>query len=118
MHTQTHCISLAGSPAASRLTSLHFGHPGKGKKTYIQAALHADEVPGMLVAQYLRTELRALEQAGRIHGEIILVPSANPLGLAQALHGTHFGRFDLASGINFNRAYPHVGEQLKGALAG
>ncbi len=103
---------------SSQLTSFHYGAPGAGKKVYIQAALHADEVPGMLVAQFLRTELAALEAAGSIKGEIILVPAANPLGLAQAIHGAPFGRFDLSTGTNFNRAYKHVADDLKQSLAG
>ena len=111
-------LSPPGSSMSSQLTSLHYGKPGCGKKVYIQAALHADEVPGMLVAQFLRTELQALEDAGKIRGEIILVPAANPLGLAQAIHGTPFGRFDLSTGVNFNRAYRHVANELKASLAG
>ncbi len=103
---------------SSQLTSFHFGAPGTGKKVYIQAALHADEVPGMLVAQFLRTELQALDDAGRIRGEVILVPAANPIGLAQAIHGAPFGRFDLSTGTNFNRAYKHVADDLKQSLRG
>ena len=37
----------------------------------------------MLVAHHLRARLAALEAAGRIVGEIVLVPVANPIGLAQ-----------------------------------
>jgi predicted deacylase len=103
---------------SSQLTSFHYGTPGTGKKVYIQAALHADEVPGMLVAQFLRTELAALEASGSIRGEVILVPAANPLGLAQAIHGAPFGRFDLTTGTNFNRAYKHVAADLKFSLEG
>ena len=112
MQAIIHPISQPGSSMASQLTSLHFGQPGSGKKVYIQAALHADEVPGMLVAQCLRSELQALEQDGKIHGEVILVPAANPIGLAQAIHGAPFGRFDLSTGANFNRAYKHVAQDL------
>ncbi len=101
---------------AVQLTSLHFGKPGAGKKAYLQAALHADEVPGMLVAQYLRHQLQALEAAGSIHGEVVLVPAANPIGLGQAIQGIPFGRFDLSTGINFNRAFHHAGPALKTAL--
>ena len=36
------------------LTSFHFGTAGTGEKAYIQASLHADELPGMLVAHHLR----------------------------------------------------------------
>lgn len=103
---------------SSQLASFHFGAPGTGKKVYIQAALHADEVPPMLVAQFLRTELQALDAAGKIRGEIVLVPAANPIGLSQAIHGAPFGRFDLSTGTNFNRAYKHVAEDLKTSLDG
>ncbi|ATQ75184.1 deacylase [Massilia violaceinigra] len=118
MQAKTHRISLEDSSMSSQLASFHFGAPGAGKKVYIQAALHADEVPGMLVSQFLRTELLALEAAGKIRGEIILVPAANPIGLAQAIHGAPFGRFDLSTGTNFNRAYKHVAEDLKTSLEG
>ena len=118
MQVQKHPLSGPHSPAAFELTSFHFGTPGAGKKAYIQGSLHADEVPGMLVSQFLRKELMALEAAGKIHGEVILVPAANPIGLSQAIHGAPFGRFDLSTGINFNRAYKHVADDLKQSLEG
>jgi predicted deacylase len=118
MQAHRHPISKPESGAGYQLNSFHFGTQGSGKKAYIQAALHADEVPGMLVAQFLRTELAALEAQDKVLGEIILVPAANPLGLAQAIHGAPFGRFDLSTGTNFNRAYKHVAEDLKASLEG
>lgn len=118
MHVQKHPLSAPHSSTAYELTSLHFGTPGAGKKVYIQASLHADEVPGMLVAQVLRRRLAELEAAGQVAGEVILVPAANPIGLAQAIHGAAFGRFDLTTGINFNRNYKHVFDELKASLDG
>lgn len=118
MHAQRHQISRPESGGNYQLSSFHFGQPGSGKKVYIQAALHADEVPGMLVAQFLRTALMAAEADGSLVGEVVLVPAANPLGLAQAIIGAPFGRFDLSTGTNFNRAYKHVAEDLKVSLAG
>jgi predicted deacylase len=118
MHVDKHAITTDDSTANFQLTSFHFGAPGRGKKVYIQAALHADEVPGMLVAQFLKEELGKLENAGKVLGEIILVPAANPIGLSQAIHGAPFGRFDLATGVNFNRAYKHVAKDLKLSLEG
>ena len=122
MQVRQHPISTPHASVAYQLSSFHFGIDAassrSGKKVYIQAALHADEVPGMLVSQFLRRELLALEAAGKIHGEIILVPAANPIGLAQAIHGAPFGRFDLSTGINFNRAYRHVADELKTTLDG
>ena len=72
----------------------------------------------MLVSQFLRTALLGAEADGSLVGEVVLVPAANPLGLAQAIHGAPFGRFDLSTGTNFNRAYKHVAEELKISLAG
>jgi len=118
MQAHTHRLSDPRASAAYELTSFHFGTPGAGKKVYIQGSLHADEVPGMLVSQFLRKELQALEAAGKIAGEVILVPAANPIGLAQAIHGAAFGRFDLTTGINFNRSYKHVADDLKKSLEG
>jgi predicted deacylase len=72
----------------------------------IQGSLHADEVPGMLVAHHLRNHLDALEAAGRLTGEVVLVPMANPLGVGQWVLRGFQGRFELHSGENFNRHFP------------
>ncbi|WP_394755348.1 succinylglutamate desuccinylase/aspartoacylase family protein [Rhodoferax sp.] len=90
------------------LTSFHWGQPGSGRKVYIQASLHAEELPGMLVAHHLRALLDTAEAAGLIQGQIILVPVANPLGLAQRVDHKPMGRFDLDTSENFNRHYPDL----------
>lgn len=118
MKIQRHSISTTDNVNTGELVSFHFGKRGKGKKIYIQAALHADEVPGMLVAQFLRQELERLEAAGQILGEVIVVPVANPLGLTQALLGVPLGRFDLTTGINFNREYKNIAPSLLQSLGG
>ncbi len=86
------------------ITSLHFG-PGGGLKATVQAGLHADEVPGMLVAHVLRQRLLQLEAQGALKGEVVLIPQANPIGLTQRLLYGGAGRFDMATGENFNRGY-------------
>lgn len=88
------------------IVSFHYGRENSGQKIYIQASLHADELPGMLVAHHLRARLAELESTGRIHGEIVVVPVANPIGLAQTLLQNQIGRFEMATGENFNRHYP------------
>ena len=88
------------------VTSLHYGTPGSGEKAYLQASLHADEIPGMLVMHHLIALLDAAEAAGRLRGEVVLVPVANPIGLAQGLLHGRIGRFEAGSGENFNRGYP------------
>lgn len=101
------------------LTSLHFGvapaaltRPRAHTKVVIQASLHADELPGMLVAHHLRGLLSAAEAAGQLQGEVVLVPLANPIGLDQTLMYAQLGRFELASGENFNRHYPPFAQWL------
>ncbi len=112
MHTQTLEL-LSGSPGIRQtLQVLRFGTPGTGPKVYIQSALHADEVPAILVAHHLVHMLSQAEAEGRVVGEIVLVPFANPIGLGQYLLGQHQGRFDLRDGGNFNRGYAELAPKL------
>lgn len=104
------------------IVSFHYGDSAGGskEKIYIQASLHADELPGMLVAHHLRLRLAALEAAGKLNGEVVVVPVANPPGLAQTVLHSQMGRFDAATGENYNRHYPAlftlIGESLEGKL--
>jgi predicted deacylase len=111
-------LAPAGPGQALHLRVLRFGQAGRGPKAMIQAALHADEVPALLVAQKLRVLLAAEEAAGRLAGEVVLLPYANPIGLAQGLLGQHVGRFDLRDGVNFNRNVPDLGPAAARALIG
>lgn len=99
-----HLLKSATLGTQRELISLHYGS-GEGQKIYLQASLHADEQPGMLVAHHLRQALDVLDAEGQIQGRVVLVPLANPIGLSQWLLNTAHGRFDLASGENFNRNY-------------
>ena len=116
--------TLAGATPGARfdLAFLHFGTEGARPKTYIQGGLHADEGPGQLAAHVLRSHFERLEAEGRIHGHIVLVPAANPIGLSQHVLGTMHGRFALADGVNFNRDFPDLGataiESVRGRLSG
>ncbi|MCV2353948.1 M14 family metallopeptidase [Paucibacter sp. B2R-40] len=112
MRTHLHPLTPASAGTARQLRSLHFGRCETGQKVYIQASLHADEVPPMLVAQALRERLAALEAAGLIAGEIVLVPMANPIGLSQEMQGVLCGRFDMGTGLNFNRHFRHLTAEL------
>lgn len=93
------------------VTSFHFGSrvsDNTGRKIYLQASLHADELPGMLVLHHLIALLEQAEMAGQLVGEVVVVPVANPIGLAQRLDHRSMGRFELASSENFNRHYPDI----------
>ncbi len=116
MHTQN--LELAsGSPGIRQsIQVLRFGTPGARPKAYIQSALHADEVPAILVAQHLAQLLAQAEADGHITGEIVLVPFANPIGLGQYLFGQHQGRFDVRDGANFNRGYAELAARVAEAV--
>lgn len=100
------------------IVSFHYGPPDAGRKVYVQASLHADELPGMLAAHHLRRRLAALEAAGRLRGEVVVVPVANPIGIGQSALMTNIGRFELGSGENFNRHYAALFEPLLPLLEG
>jgi predicted deacylase len=109
MQIQTHPLISPALGTERHLTSFHYG-PSGGQKIYIQSSLHADELPGMLVAWALRKRLAALEAAGKLRGEIVVVPVANPIGLNQRLLGQMLGRFESATASNFNRHFHDLAE--------
>ena len=107
------------SPGTSRhVKILRYGTPGAAPKAYLQASLHADELPAMMAAHHLEKLLDTAEARGEILGEVVLVPVANPIGLAQIIDGSHLGRYDLASGENFNRSFPDLAALAADRVAG
>lgn len=104
---------LAPLPGTARqIHSFHFGPSRSASKIYIQSSLHADELPGMLVAWHLKQRLAELEQAGALRSEIVLVPVANPIGLEQVLMDVPLGRYELESGQNFNRWFVDLSDEI------
>ena len=104
---------LAPLPGTARqIHSFHFGPEQAASKIYIQSSLHADELPGMLVAWHLKQRLAELEQAGALRSEIVLVPVANPIGLEQVLMDVPLGRYELESGQNFNRWFVDLSDEI------
>lgn len=99
-------VTTTGTTRSLRV--IRYGPSGSRPKAYVQSSLHADEIPGMLVSHYLDRSLHEADEEGRIRGEIILLPVANPIGLSLFLRGRLSGRFELGNGVNFNRAYPDV----------
>ena len=101
---------LAPGPGSERHLVVHrFGEPGARPKLYFQAALHADELPGSLVLNHMLSWLKEADEEGGLNGEFVIVPLANPVGLANRILNYHLGRFDLAGDGNFNRWYPDLG---------
>ncbi len=106
MQRNDHLLLSQSLGSQKTLTSFHFGTSSARPKVYLQASLHAEEIPGMLAAHHLRALLERADAAGQIAGQIVLVPVANPIGLAQQLDHKAMGRFELATSENFNRHYP------------
>ncbi|NVZ55757.1 succinylglutamate desuccinylase/aspartoacylase family protein [Pseudomonas edaphica] len=105
------------TPGVAHKLYKHTFSGGSGQRSaYIQAGLHADEHPGLLVIQNLLVHLQRLEQAGRIDGRIVIRPFANPVGMGQQVFGQLPGRFNLATGENFNRNFPNITTQLETLL--
>lgn len=109
------------APGTGRhLTCLHYGMPGSRPKVYLQAGLHADEMPGVLALQHLLPLLEEAEADGRIPGEVLVVSAANPIGLSQWAFQRPLGRMEADSLHNFNRGYPdlaaRVGDLVEGQL--
>ena len=104
------------------LNGFRIGRPGSGPKAYLQAALHSDEQPGIMALHHLLPMLIEADQRGDIQGEFVLFPMVNPLGLGNIEFGMHQGRYDVPSGVNFNRQWPdlfrHVESEIDGNLGG
>lgn len=112
---RTERISLpSSSPGTQRSLLVHRFGPTGGRKAYLQASLHADELPGLLVLHHL---LGLLKDATLL-GEVVVVPYANPIGLSQNLGGHLWGRHELHSLDNFNRHYPELSREVGDAVEG
>ncbi|BBK36892.1 succinylglutamate desuccinylase [Allostella sp. ATCC 35155] len=110
---------LSNSPGTERfLTVYRFGKAGARPKAYLQAAIHANELPGVMALHYLLPMLEAADKAGQIQGEIIVVPTANPVGMSQHLYANHLGRYDFNLRENYNRNYLDIGDQVAAQVEG
>lgn len=120
MARQTERIPLEqpGPGTRHELTIHRYGTRGARPKAYFQASLHADETPAMMAAHHLLKLLEEADAKGLIRGEIVVVPYANPIGLAQWVNDTQLGRYELRGGGNFNRGYPDLTEPLAALLEG
>lgn len=116
MQTRKHPLLSTYVGTNREIVSFHYDNGKPGQKIYLQASLHADELPGMLLAHHLRKRFAELERAGSILGEIVVVPVANPVGLSQTLLHSQVGRFEMATGENFNRHYPAMYPGIAGRV--
>ncbi|MFC5698408.1 succinylglutamate desuccinylase/aspartoacylase family protein [Pseudomonas sp. GCM10022186] len=117
MQQQRHALLTQTLGTQREIISFHFGPQRQGKKVYLQAGLHADEHPGMLALHHLKHHLLELEAAGRLTGEVVLVPIANPIGLGNYVFGRQLGRFELSGRENFNRNYLDLAALVREEIA-
>ena len=102
-------ILVGDSPGrTTELTYFRIGPENPQKKVYLQAALHADEQPGILVLHHLLEMLRRADEAGELSAQFVLFPMVNPLGMSDIEFGQHQGRYDRDTGVNHNRQWPDL----------
>lgn len=112
-HKRSRITLPSMTPGTERTITVHrFGKTGARPKIYLQAAIHANELPGAMALHHLMPMLVEADRLGRIKGEIILVPTINPIGLAQVAGSTHLGRYDFLGRENFNRNWPDLSEAV------
>lgn len=120
MTFQQHSEVLAGD-APGHSTTLYWysaGPEDAPAKVYLQAALHADEQPGTMALHHLLPMLRDADRASTLAARFVVFPSVNPLGLATRVQRRHIGRYDLETGINFNRRWPDLYHAVADRLTG
>lgn len=103
-HTRKQITLPSMTPGTSRGIVVHrFGKIGARPKAYFQASIHANELPGAMTLHHLMPMLVEADRLGRIKGEIVVVPTVNPIGLSQLVGHSHLGRYDFLGRDNFNR---------------
>ncbi|MGV8831174.1 MAG: succinylglutamate desuccinylase/aspartoacylase family protein [Devosia sp.] len=120
MAFELHQTTLAAdTPGAS--TTLYWytaGPANAATRVHLQAALHADEQPGTMALHHLLPRLRDADAAGQLNAHFTIFPSVNPLGLATTALRHHIGRYDIGTGINYNRRWPDLYPAIAAALTG
>jgi hypothetical protein len=103
-HSKSRIELPAMTPGTGRSIAYHrFGRSGARPKAYLQAAIHANELPGAMALHHLMPMLADADRRGLVRGEIVIVPTVNPIGLSQLVGNNHLGRYDFLGRDNFNR---------------
>lgn len=110
MKRTTHHFTGDSPSSSFEIAVYEFGTTGP--KIYLQAGMHADEHPGILILSHLIDKLEAAEAEGRLAARFVILPVVNPLGLAWLSHHHHYGRYHLTNGLNYNRGWPDFAKRL------
>ncbi len=105
-----------GPGRSTELNYFRIGPESADKKVYLQAALHADEQPGIMVLHHLLPLLEQAEQRCELNARFVIFPMVNPLGMADISLSQHQGRYDKASGVNHNRQWPDLFKAIQAYL--
>jgi uncharacterized protein len=100
-HT-THPVQQRPSGEVYAIHAYHLEGSRPGPRIYIQANVHGPEICGTAVLLQLMHDLEKLPDC---KGRITIVPSANPVGLNQVTYNGMIGRYNVQSGINWNRIF-------------
>ncbi len=114
------CVPLQGD-SPGRVTEFNYfriGPADSDRKAYLQAALHADEQPGILVLHHLLALLKEADQQGQLDAQFVLMPMVNPLGMGDIEFGSHQGRYNRSTGVNHNRRWPDLLTELDHDFSG
>ncbi|GLQ08369.1 succinylglutamate desuccinylase/aspartoacylase [Devosia yakushimensis] len=120
MTFQLHETTFSGDTPGTT-TSLYWytaGREDAAVKVHLQAALHADEQPGTMALHHLLPMLAEADAAGTLKARFVIFPSVNPLGLANRSLRHHIGRYDIETGVNYNRRWPDLYPLIADAIAG
>jgi len=115
-----HRTTLTGDSPGVTTELYHYtvGPADAATQVHLQAALHADEQPGTMALHHLLPMLRDADVAGTLRARFTIFPSVNPLGLANRSLRHHMGRYDIDTGINYNRRWPDLYPLIAPALTG
>ena len=103
MQKRTIALPCAIPGTETTVTAFCYGPQDAQRHIYLQGSLHADEMPGSLVAYHLCQRLDKLEAQGALQARITVVPLCNTAGLRLSVLFSGVGRFDMAIGQNYNR---------------
>jgi predicted deacylase len=119
MTFQLHTKTIAGdTPGTSTELYWYTAGPEEADQcVHLQAALHADEQPGTMALHHLLPLLRNADAAGKLRARFAVFPSVNPLGLSNFSLRHHIGRYDIETGINYNRRWPDLYPLIAEAIA-
>lgn len=95
------------------LNGFRIGPQNSNRKAYLQGALHSDEQPGIMALHHLLPMLIEADRNDHLNGEFVIFPMVNPLGLGNIEFGMHQGRYDVPSGVNFNRQWPDLFSRIE-----